>query len=129
MAHAVHPNYSDKHDGNHTPEIHTGVVIKTNGNQRDATNSTTGFLLKEIARRANVPVQDFVSRNDQPCGTTIGPIISARTGVRTVDIGNPQLSMHSIREMCGIADVTHAVNLTKAFFQTFTSLDEHLVVD
>jgi aspartyl aminopeptidase len=93
--------------------MHSGVVIKSNANIRYATTMATAFLLREIARRNNIPVQEFVVRNDSPCGSTIGPIISGGTGIRTVDIGNPQLSMHSIREMCGIADVTHAVNLLK----------------
>eukprot|EP01114_Cavostelium_apophysatum_P002027 TRINITY_DN11772_c0_g1_i1.p1 TRINITY_DN11772_c0_g1~~TRINITY_DN11772_c0_g1_i1.p1 ORF type:complete len:464 (-),score=113.28 TRINITY_DN11772_c0_g1_i1:1161-2552(-) len=129
MAHSVHPNYADKHDPNHKPAIHQGVVVKHNANQRYATTAATAFLLREIARKASVPLQDFVVRNDSPCGSTIGPIISARTGIRTVDIGNPQLSMHSIREMCGVVDVTHGSNLIKQFFQSFSDLDEKLVVD
>jgi len=129
MAHSVHPNYSDKHDPNHKPSMHQGVVIKHNSNQRYATNSVTSFLLKEIARSNKIPLQEFVVRNDSLCGSTIGPIISTRTGIRTVDVGNAQLSMHSIREMCGVVDVTHAVDLFKAFFQQFTTLDEQLIVD
>jgi len=129
MAHAVHPNYSDKHDPKHKPYIHKGVVIKINNNQRYATNSVTAFLLKEIARRNNVPIQEFVVKNDSPCGSTIGPIISSATGIRTIDIGNPQLSMHSIRETCGTADVTHAVNLMRSFYLQFSTLDVQLKVD
>jgi len=76
-----------------------------------------------------VPVQDFVVRNDTLCGSTIGPLVSARTGIRTVDIGIPQLSMHSIREMCGTVDVTHTLKLLKTFFAQFEKLDESLIVD
>jgi len=123
MAHAIHPNYSDKHEGNHKVAMNNGVVIKFNVSQRYATNSTTAFLIHELAKRNNIPVQDFVMRNDMACGTTIGPIISSHVGLRTVDIGNPQLSMHSIREMAAIADITHAVNLIKAFYEQFTELD------
>jgi len=129
MAHAVHPNYASKHDSNHKPAIHKGVVIKNNSNQRYATNLETGFFLRQIAQRNNIPIQEFVVRNDTLCGSTIGPIIASHTGIRTVDIGNPQLSMHSIRETCGTSDVTHAVNLLSSFFQQFTALDEATKTD
>jgi len=129
MAHAVHPNYAGKHDPLHKPQIHKGTVIKTNVNQRYATSGVTATVLREIAKRNSIPVQDFSAKNDSPCGTTIGPIISGNTGIRTVDIGNPQLSMHSIREMCGTSDVTHAINLLKSFFCDFTTLDEQFEVD
>jgi len=129
MAHAVHPNYSDKHDPNHKPSIHKGVVIKLNANQRYATTSITSLVLKEIANRNNIPIQEFVVRNDSLCGSTIGPIVSSHTGIRTVDIGNPQLSMHSIRETCGIVDVTYAINLLRSYYLQFTALDAQLKVD
>jgi len=105
MAHAVHPNYAAKHENNHKPKLNAGVAIKLNSNQRYATDSKTAFIVREICRKAKLnPVQDFVVRNDCPCGSTIGPIISANTGIRTVDAGMPQLSMHSCREVMGIAD-------------------------
>lgn len=104
QAHAIHPNYASKHESNHAPKLNGGVVIKTNSNQRYTTNGVTGFVVRELGRQANVPIQEFVVRNDCPCGSTIGPIISANTGIRTVDIGMPQLSMHSCREVMGIAD-------------------------
>eukprot|EP00013_Stygamoeba_regulata_P024008 CAMPEP_0177655514 /NCGR_PEP_ID=MMETSP0447-20121125/15016_1 /TAXON_ID=0 /ORGANISM="Stygamoeba regulata, Strain BSH-02190019" /LENGTH=452 /DNA_ID=CAMNT_0019159455 /DNA_START=17 /DNA_END=1375 /DNA_ORIENTATION=- len=128
MAHAVHPNYSEKHEANHKPKLHAGPVIKMNSNQRYATNTVTSFLLKELARRNNVPFQDVIVRNDSPCGSTIGPMLSAR-GLRTIDIGNPQLSMHSIREMCGADDFDHLVALLKCYFQQFGALDDSLKVD
>lgn len=82
-----------------------GMVIKTNSNQRYATNGVSGFIIREIARRAGLPpVQEFVVRQDCACGSTIGPIISANTGIRAIDMGCPQLSMHSIRETMGVAD-------------------------
>jgi aspartyl aminopeptidase len=129
MAHGVHPNYGEKHDENHQPAMHKGPVIKYNANQRYATTSVTAFLLKELARRHSIPMQEFVVRNDSPCGSTIGPILSANCGIRTIDIGCPQLSMHSIREMCGTDDLTHAIALFKAFFENFTKVDETLPVD
>lgn len=124
MAHAIHPNYPDKHEKNHKPEMHKGIVVKWNANQRYATTSATAFFLKEIARRAKVDIQEFVVRSDIPCGSTIGPIVSTATGIRTVDLGVAQLSMHSIREMCGVDDVKPYTALMFQFFEDFASLDE-----
>ena len=104
QAHAIHPNYASKHEANHAPKLNAGIVIKTNSNQRYATNGITGFVVRELGRIANIPVQEFVVRNDCGCGSTIGPTISANTGIRTVDAGMPQLSMHSCREVMGVAD-------------------------
>ena len=98
QAHAVHPNYMGKYEANHRPEMNRGPVIKVNANARYATNSPGIVLTQEVARRAGVPLQLFVVRNDSSCGSTIGPMLSAALGARTVDMGNAQLSMHSIRE-------------------------------
>lgn len=73
--------------------------------------------------------QDFVVRNDVQCGSTIGPILASGIGIRTVDVGAPQLSMHSIREMCGVDDVGYSYNHFKAFFEEFSALDAQLTVD
>jgi len=124
MAHAVHPNYSEKYDPNHKPKIHGGPVLKYNSNGSYTTNSPSAILLREIAKLASVPVQEFMVRNDSSCGSTIGPIVSSLTGMRAVDIGIPQLSMHSIRETCGVCDVTHTINLMQTFYQQFTNVDE-----
>ncbi|XP_024972503.1 probable aspartyl aminopeptidase [Cynara cardunculus var. scolymus] len=129
MAHALHPNYMDKHEENHQPKLHGGLVIKHNANQRYATNAVTAFIFREIAAKHNIPVQDFVVRNDMPCGSTIGPILASGTGIRTVDIGAPQLSMHSIREMCAVDDVKHSYDHLKAYFEEFTRLDAKIAVD
>ena len=104
QAHAIHPNYSSKHEAMHAPKLNAGVVIKTNSNTRYATSGITGFVVRELGKLANIPIQEFVVRNDCPCGSTIGPTISAKTGIRVVDAGMPQLSMHSCREVMGIAD-------------------------
>lgn len=74
-------------------------------------------------------LQDFVVRNDMPCGSTIGPIVASGVGIRTVDVGAPQLSMHSIREMCAVDDVRHSYQYFKAFFQDFSHLDSKITVD
>ncbi|XP_057438476.1 probable aspartyl aminopeptidase [Lotus japonicus] len=129
MAHALHPNYMDKHEENHQPKLHAGLVIKNNANQRYATNAVTSFIFREIASKHNLPVQDFVVRNDMACGSTIGPILASGMGIRTVDVGAPQLSMHSIREMCAIDDVNYSYKHFKAFFQEFSHLDAKIVVD
>ncbi|XP_021905498.1 probable aspartyl aminopeptidase [Carica papaya] len=129
MAHALHPNYMDKHEENHQPKLHGGLVIKNNANQRYATNAVTSFIFREIATKHNLPIQDFVVRNDMRCGSTIGPILASGVGIRTVDIGAPQLSMHSIREMCAVDDVKHSYEHFKAFFQEFSHLDAQITVD
>lgn len=129
MAHALHPNYMDKHEENHQPKMHAGLVIKHNANQRYATNAVTSFIFREIADKHNIPIQDFVVRNDMPCGSTIGPILASGVGIRTVDVGAPQLSMHSIREMCAVDDVKHSYEHFKALFQEFSHFDEKIAVD
>lgn len=98
MAHSVHPNYGAKYESSHRPEMNKGPVIKVNANARYATNSPGIVLTCEVAKMAGVPLQLFVVRNDSSCGSTIGPMLSAALGTRTVDMGNCQLSMHSIRE-------------------------------
>lgn len=129
MAHAVHPNYEAKYEGRHAPAINGGPVIKVNANQRYATNSPGIALLHEVARRAGVPLQLFVVRNDSPCGSTIGPMLSAALGARTLDLGNPQLAMHSIRETGGTQDVEHAIRLFESFFTHYGTLEGKILVD
>ena len=110
-AHALHPNFRDKHDERHGPAINGGPVIKVNASQRYATNSVTGALFRDVCREAGVPVQSFVTRADMGCGSTIGPITATELGVPTIDVGIPQWAMHSIRETAGTHDVEH---LTRA---------------
>jgi aspartyl aminopeptidase len=105
MAHALHPNYAEKHDEQHAPLLAKGPVIKVNVSQRYATDGLSQAVFAEACQSVGVSHQRFVSRNDQPCGSTIGPITAARIGIRTVDVGNPMLSMHSARELCAAADV------------------------
>ncbi len=103
-AHAIHPNYASKHEPEHAPKINQGVVIKTNANQRYTSNSTTVARFKVAASRAEVELQDFVTRGDMGCGSTIGPITATRLGLLAIDIGLPTYAMHSIRELCGKDD-------------------------
>ncbi|MEA3372394.1 MAG: M18 family aminopeptidase [Campylobacterota bacterium] len=103
-AHAIHPNFSDKHDKNHAPQVNKGVVIKVNANQRYASSSRTVSRFVHAADEAELPLQQFVTRNDMGCGSTIGPITATRLGIETVDVGLPTFAMHSIRELAGSCD-------------------------
>ncbi|KAI4384080.1 hypothetical protein MLD38_009847 [Melastoma candidum] len=129
MAHGVHPNFTDKHEEHHRPEMQKGLVIKHNANQRYATSGITAFLFKEVGRIRGLPTQDFAVRNDMGCGSTIGPILASGVGIRTVDCGIPQLSMHSVREVCGKEDVDTAYQHFKAFYEGFSEVDRRLVID
>lgn len=116
MAHAIHPNHADKHEPAHAPIFGDGPVIKINTNQRYATDGETAARFTRFCEAADVKPQRFVTRSDLACGTTIGPISAALLGMRTVDVGNPMLSMHSAREMCAAADVPKMIAaLTAAF--------------
>lgn len=115
-AHAIHPNYPDRHDQSHAPLINNGIAIKTNSNQRYATSAKSSIPVYAAADSAKVNIQHFSSKNTMPCGSTIGPITATRLGIETVDIGLPQLAMHSIREMCGSEDPISLYGLLKQYF-------------
>ena len=115
MAHAVHPSRADRHDGEHLPRINGGPVIKTHVGQRYATDAHTGAAFRSLCKSVDSPVQEFVVRQDIPCGSTIGPITAAELGMPTVDVGNPMLSMHSAREMAGAEDPGHMNRVLAAF--------------
>jgi len=115
-AHAVHPNFSDRHDEDHGPLLNQGPVVKINRNQRYATSGEGAALLRLLAERAQVPLQHFVVRSDMGCGSTIGPITAAETGITTIDLGVPTLAMHSIRELAGTADIDYLGSLLTAFY-------------
>lgn len=116
-AHAIHPNYPERHEPRHAPEINHGPAVKVNGNQRYATSARGLAHIRSIAQSNNIPLQTFASRNNVPCGSTIGPITATQLGIEAIDIGIPQLSMHSAREMCGANDPIHMVSLMSAFLQ------------
>lgn len=126
QAHGIHPNYPEFYEATNKPHLNAGPVIKINANQRYATNSTGIVLVKKIAQHANVKLQLFVVRNDSPCGSTIGPLLSAKLGVRTLDLGNPQLSMHSIRETGGTYDVKQLVKLFGGFFSHYQAVNDKI---
>lgn len=121
-AHAVHPNYPSTHDSLHSPRLNGGPVIKVNVKQRYATTSLTASLFRQLCADVDVPVQSFVSRSDTACGSTIGPITAARLGVATLDVGIPQLAMHSCREVTGSLDAARLTDVLAAFFNRSSSL-------
>lgn len=116
-AHAIHPNYPERHEPRHAPLINEGPAVKVNGNQRYATSARGLAHIRSIAESNGIPLQTFASRNNVPCGSTIGPITATQLGIEAIDIGIPQLSMHSAREMCGADDPLHMVSLMSAFLQ------------
>lgn len=116
-AHSVHPNYPERHEAGHRPLVNDGPAIKLNHNQRYATAPDTAALAQDVFESAGVPWQVFVSRNNMPCGTTIGPLTATRLGIRTVDVGVPQLSMHSARELCGTNDPVWLATALKGWFE------------
>lgn len=115
-AHAVHPNYPERHEPDHRPLVNHGPAIKLNSNQRYATSAETAAVFQRACEAAGVPWQHFVSRNNMPCGSTIGPLAATRLGIATVDVGVPQLSMHSARELCGVEDPGHLAAALAAYF-------------
>ena len=123
MAHAVHPNYPDKHDKQHRPLLGAGPVIKVNVNQSYASDGPAVAAFTRACRAVDVAPQHFSSRNDSPCGSTIGPISAARLGMRAVDVGNPMLSMHSCREMAAVSDVSPMIRVMKRLLSEFKGFD------
>ncbi len=116
MAHACHPNFVAKHEPNHAPVLGGGIVLKVNAQKRYASDVFSNAQFKLICEQNNIPYQTFVMRNDMPCGSTVGPAVSASLGIPTVDIGEPMLSMHSIREMTAKKDHQGMIALVSAFY-------------
>jgi aspartyl aminopeptidase len=116
-AHGIHPNFPHKHDEGHGPRLNAGPVIKYDANQGYATSSETAALVKMLAERCGAPYQAYVTRADMRCGSTIGPMTSAKAGIRTVDIGLPTFAMHSIRELAGAKDLDYLDDIIASYFQ------------
>jgi aspartyl aminopeptidase len=127
MAHAYNPNYGEKYQPQHKPEIHKGVTIKINPQSRYATDSEGSAIIKDLCTRRNLLYQEFIVKQDSPCGTTIGPIISGKLGIKTVDIGMPQWAMHSIREMCGTVDLYYYRTLFEEFYLNYENVVGNLI--
>lgn len=115
MAHATHPNYPERHEPGHLIGVNAGPVLKVHPNLRYATDGRTAAAFELACRQAGVGLQRYEHRADLPCGTTIGPLAAARTGIPTVDVGAAQLAMHSAREMMGAHDVAAYSAALQAF--------------
>ena len=117
MAHAVHPNSPEKADPTNKPLINKGPVIKISASQSYTTDSEYASVYEMLCKSASIPVQRFVNRSDEKGGSTIGPISSSHLDIRSLDIGNPMLAMHSIRELCGVDDQLY---VQKSFEQYYS---------
>lgn len=115
LGHALHPNYSDRHEPRHQALLGKGILIKTNAQQRYASDAKSVATILAMCKKNNIPYQLYVSRGDIPCGTTVGPIHANLTGMPTIDIGCAQLSMHSCREVMALEDHLSMIELLKAF--------------
>ena len=117
QAHALHPNYVDKNDPTSKPVINGGTAIKFAANQAYTTDSFSSSVYKGICKSLNLPIQKFVNRSDTRGGSTIGPISSSQLDIPSVDIGNPILAMHSIRELGGVRDHYNVYKSFVAFYK------------
>ena len=127
LAHAYNPNYSDKFQSEHKNLMQQGVVLKINVNGRYSTESENAAVFKELGKLCNVPIQEFIVRQDSPCGTTIGPITSAKIGIKSVDVGIAQLAMHSIREQLGIVDLYYYRTIFEEFFKSYEKVKGNIM--
>jgi aspartyl aminopeptidase len=117
MAHATHPNYPERHEPRHRIAVNAGPVIKINTNQRYASDAAGEALFQSACEEAGVPFQKYFHRSNLACGSTIGPLTAARLGMQTVDVGTPQLSMHSARELCGREDPELLVRALRVLYR------------
>lgn len=117
MAHAYQPNFPAAYENEHKVIVNKGPVIKINANQRYSTESISEAKFIDWCRQADVPYQKYSHRTDIPCGSTIGPMTSAKLGIRTIDVGNPMWAMHSVRESAGVLDHHYMIKAMQQFFQ------------
>lgn len=116
-AHAVHPNHPEKADSTNRPYLNGGIVLKYHGGQKYTTDAYTGAVVKELCRRADVPVQTYYNRSDIPGGSTLGNISISHVSVPSADIGLPQLAMHSAAETAGARDTAYAIRMFQTFYE------------
>ena len=116
-AHGLHPNYADKSDPVNRPVLNGGIVIKYNANQKYCTDGVSAAVFKELCREAEVPYQTFVNRSDMAGGSTLGNISNTQAAMNTVDIGLPQLAMHSAYETAGVKDTEYLIHAAKVFYR------------
>lgn len=115
-AHALHPNYTDKTDPTNHPVLNKGIVIKFNANQKYCTDAVSAAIFKELCTKAGVPYQTFINRSDIAGGSTLGNISNTQVPMNTVDIGLPQLAMHSPYETAGVKDTEYLVRAAEELF-------------
>ncbi|KAI9830339.1 MAG: hypothetical protein M1819_005720 [Sarea resinae] len=123
VTHAVNPNFLGAYLENHAPRLNVGVAIQADPNGHMTTDAVSTALLQRIASKAGAKLQVFQIRNDSRSGGTVGPMLSTMTGIRAIDAGLPQLSMHSIRATVGSLDPGLGVKLFKAVFDHYESVD------
>ena len=116
-AHAVHPNHTEKADPSNRPYLNRGIVIKFNANQKYCTDGVSAAMFRDICKTADVPVQTFVNRSDMAGGSTLGNISNTQVALNTVDIGLPQLAMHSPYETAGVKDTEYLIRAAREFFR------------
>ena len=116
-AHAVHPNHPEKADPTNRPYLNGGIVIKYHGSQKYTTDAISAAVMKDICERAQVPWQTYANRSDIAGGSTLGNISAAQVPVSTVDIGLPQLAMHSAYETAGAKDVAYMIKAMQCFYE------------
>ena len=117
MAHAMHPSFPEKHDPTNKPVINGGPVIKYHHGQKYTTDAESAAVFKAVCDNAGVKYQEFHNRNDAKSGGTIGPIVASMLDVKALDIGNPMLAMHSIRELAGVEDTFNLLAAFKEFYK------------
>lgn len=116
MAHAYQPNFPAAYDADHRVFVNKGPVIKSNANRRYSSESVSIARFIQWCEEAGVPHQRYTHRSDLPCGSTIGPIASAKLGIRSVDVGCPMWAMHSVRESAGVQDHSYMIKVLRRFF-------------
>lgn len=116
MAHAYQPNFPNAYDADHKIIVNKGPVIKVNANHNYSSESVSVAMFADWCVQAKVPYQTYSHRCDLPCGSTIGPITSAKLGIRAIDVGSPMWAMHSIRESAGVLDHQYMIRVMKQFF-------------
>jgi len=117
MAHAFHPSYAEKYDRDYAPAMNQGPVIKINGNFRYTSTSESSLRFLSLCEAAGIKAQKFMTRSDMPCGSTVGPVVSALLGIPAVDIGNPMWAMHSVRETAGARDHKSLIKVLKQYYR------------
>ncbi len=117
MAHSIHPNQIEKHDPVLHPVLNGGPVIKIHANQKYTTDGDSGAVFETLCDLAGVPCQKFVNRSDMVGGSTLGNVSTGQIDIRSVDVGNPMLAMHSVREFGGVKDHTYMNRVFETFYK------------